>query len=86
MVTLDDLYNIATAMDSQMLLMNSIHKIDFRDGLTITLAIPPLDLQGIDEVLYEREHKTMVGYEKGDEVNVRVLGINFKLLKKEDLD
>lgn len=86
MVALDDLYNIATAMDEQMLLMNSKHKIDFRDGLTINLAIPPLDLQGIDEVLYEREHKTMVGYEKADEVDVRVLGIKFKLLKKEDID
>ena len=86
MVTLDDLYNIATAMDEQMLLMNSKHKIDFRDGLTIHLAIPPLDLQGIDEVLYEREHNTLVGYEKGDEIDVRVLGINFKLTKKEDYD
>lgn len=86
MVGLDDLYNIATAMDEQMLLMNSKHKIDFRDGLTISLGLPPLDLQSIDEVLYEREHKTMVGYEKGDEVNVRVLGINFKLSKKEDYD
>ena len=86
MVTLDDLYNIATAMDEQMLVMNSKHKIDFRDGLTINLAIPPLDLQGIDEVLYEREHKTMVGYEKADEVDVRVLGIKFKLSKKEDID
>ena len=86
MVALDDLYSIATAMDEQMLLMNSKHKIDFRDGLTINLAIPPLDLQGIDEVLYEREHKTMVGYEKADEVDVRVLGIRFKLSKKEDID
>jgi hypothetical protein len=86
MVALDDLYSIATAMDEQMLLMNSKHKIDFRDGLTINLAIPPLDLQGIDEVLYEREHKTMVGYEKADEVDVRVLGIKFKLSKKEDID
>lgn len=85
MVALDDLYNIATAMDEQMLLMNSKHKIDFRDGLTIELAIPPLDFQGIDELLYEREHKTLVGYEPGDEVNVMVLGINFKLTKKEDL-
>lgn len=86
MVGLDDLYNIATAMDEQMLLMNSKHKIDFRDGLTIHLAVPPLDLQGMDEILYEREHKTMVGYEKGDEIDVRVLGINFKLSKKEDYD
>lgn len=86
MVGLDDLYNIATAMDEQMLLMNSKHKIDFRDGLTIELAIPPLDLQGIDETLYEREHKTMVGYERGDEVNVMVLGINFKLTAKEGLN
>lgn len=85
MVALDDLYNIATAMDEQMLLMNSKHKIDFRDGLTIELAIPPLDFRGIDELLYEREHKTLVGYEPGDEVNVMVLGINFKLTKKEDL-
>ncbi len=84
MVTLDDLYNIATAMDEQMLVMNSKHKIDFRDGLVINLAIPPLDFQGIDEVLYEREHKTMVGYEKGDEIDVRVLGIKFKLTEKED--
>lgn len=86
MVGLDDLYNIATAMDEQMLLMNSKHKIDFRDGLTINLSLPPLDLQSIDEVLYEREHKTLVGYEKGDEIDVRVLGINFKLTKKEDYD
>jgi len=86
MVGLDDLYNIATAMDEQMLLMNSKHKIDFRDGLVIELAIPPLDLQGIDETLYEREHKTMVGYERGDEVNVMVLGINFKLTAKEGLN
>ena len=84
MVTLDDLYNIATAMDEQMLLMNSKHKEDFRDGLLITLEIPELDLQGIDEVLYEREHKTIVGYEKADEIDVRVLGINFKLMKKGD--
>ena len=84
MVGLDDLYNIATAMDEQMLLLNSKHKEDFRDGLVIRLAIPPLDLQGIDETLYEREHKTMVGYERCDEVNVRVLGINFALTKKED--
>lgn len=84
MVGLDDLYNIATAMDEQMLLLNSKHKEDFRDGLVIRLAIPPLDLQGIDETLYEREHKTMVGYERCDEVNVRVLGINFTLTKKED--
>lgn len=86
MVGLDDLYSIATAMDEQMLLMNSKHKIDFRDGLTINLSLPPLDLQGIDEGLYEREHKTLVGYEKGDEIDVRVLGINFKLSKKEDYD
>lgn len=86
MVGLDDLYNIATAMDEQMFLMNSKHKIDFRDGLVIELAIPPLDLQGIDETLYEREHKTMVGYERGDEVNVMVLGINFKLTAKEGLN
>ena len=86
MVTLDDLYNIATAMDEQMLVMNSKHKIDFRDGLVINLAIPLLDFQGIDEVLYEREHKTMVGYEKGDEIDVRVLGIKFKLTEKEDLN
>ena len=86
MVELGDLYNIATAMDEQMLVMNSKHKIDFRDGLTINLAIPPLDLQGIDEVLYEREHKTLVGYEKADEVDVRVLGIKFKLSKREESD
>ena len=84
MVTIDDLYNIATSMDEQMLLMNSKHKIDFRDGLLITLAIPEIDLQGIDETLYEREHKTLVGYEKGDEIDVRVLGINFKLTKMEE--
>jgi hypothetical protein len=86
MVALDDLYNIATAMDSQMLLMNSKHKLDFRDGLVITLAIPPLDFRGIDEILYEREHNTMVGYETGDEIDMKVLGINFKLIKKEDFD
>lgn len=86
MIGLDDLYNIATAMDEQMLIMNSKYKIDFRDGLTINLAIPPLDFQGIDETLYEREHNTLVGYEKGDEIDVRVLGINFKLTKKEDYD
>lgn len=86
MVTLDDLYNIAESMDKQMLMMNSKHKIDFRDGLVITLAIPPLDLQGIDEVLYEREHQTLVGYEKCDEIDVGVLGIKFKLIKKEDFN
>lgn len=80
---MDDLYNIATAMDSQMLLLNTKHKQDFRDGLTISLAIPELDLRGIDEQLYQKEKGTMVGYEPGDEVNVKVLGIEFHLTKKE---
>lgn len=84
MVTLEDLYNIATAMDEQMLLMNTKHKIDFRDGLVVKLPIPELDLQGIDETLYAREHNTMIGYEKADEIDVRVLGIKFKLTKKEE--
>lgn len=83
MVNLDDLYNIATAMDEQMLLMNSKYKKDFRKGLLISLEIPQLDLQGIDETLYFKENKTMVGYEKCDEIKVNVLGINFLLTKKE---
>jgi hypothetical protein len=83
MVNLDDLYNIATAMDEQMLLMNSKHKKDFRKGLLISLEIPQLDLQGIDETLYFKENNTMVGYEKCDEIKVNVLGINFLLTKKE---
>ncbi len=83
MVNLDDLYNIATAMDEQMLLMNSKHKKDFRKELLISLEIPQLDLQGIDETLYLKENNTMVGYEKCDEIKVNVLGINFLLTKKE---
>lgn len=83
MVTIEDLYNIATSMDEQMLLLNTKHKMDFRDGLLITLEIPPLDLRGIDESLYKKENNTMVGYESCDEVNVNVLGINFRLTKKE---
>lgn len=83
MVNLDDLYNIATAMDEQMLLMNSKHKKDFRKELLISLEIPQLDLQGIDETLYFKENNTMVGYEKCDEIKVNVLGINFLLTKKE---
>ena len=82
MVTLEDLYNIADAMDKQMLTMNIKHKQDFREDFDISLALPELDFRGIDEMLYEREHKTMVGYEPGDEINVMVLGINFKLMKK----
>lgn len=83
MVTIDDLFNIATAMDQQMLLMNTKHAEDFRKNLSITLAIPALDLQGIEEILYQREHNTMVGYVKGDEVDVNVMGINFRLIVKE---
>lgn len=83
MVNLDDLYNIATAMDQQMLLMNVKHAEDFRSGLVITMKIPELDLQSIEETLYEREYHTLVGYQKGDEVEVNVLGINFKLTKEE---
>lgn len=83
MVGIDDLYNIATVLDQQMLLMNVKHKMDFRDGLFVNLELPTLDLQSIEEQLYERENKTMVGYEKGDEIDVNVLGINFRLTKKE---
>lgn len=83
MVNLDDLYNIATAMDQQMLLMNVKHAEDFRNGLVITMKIPELDLQAIEETLYEREYHTLVGYQKGDEVEINVLGINFKLTKEE---
>lgn len=83
MVDIDDLYNIATVMDQQMLHMNVKHAEDFRQGLLIKMAIPPLDLQSIEQILYEREHHTLVGYEKGDEVDVNVLGINFKLTKNE---
>ena len=82
MVGLDDLYRIAEAMDSQMLEMNVRHRNDFRDSLLISLELPELDLRGIDEKLYERANGTMVGYEPGDEVNISVLGINFRLTKK----
>lgn len=84
MVELNDLYNIASAMDQQMLMLNIKHKKDFRPNLTVTLELPKLDLMGIDEKLYEKEHKTLVGYEPGEEVDVMVLGINFKLVKKDD--
>lgn len=83
MVDITDLYNIATVMDQQMLEMNTKHAIDFRDGLLVSLEIPELDFRGIDEMLYEKEHHTMIGYEIGEEINVKVLGINFKLTKKE---
>lgn len=83
MVTIEDLYNIADAMDKQMLMMNTKHKMDFRDGLNVTLEIPPLDLRGIDESLYMKENNTLVGYEACDELNVNVIGINFRLVKKE---
>ena len=82
MVEINDLYNIASAMDSQMLDMNVKHKEDMRGGLLICLELPELDLRGIDEKLYERDNGTMVGYEPCDEVNVSVLGINFRLTKK----
>lgn len=84
MVDLNDLYNIASAMDQQMLMLNVKYKRDFRPGLTVVLELPKLDLMGIDEKLYEKEHETLVGYEPGEEVDVRVLGINFKLIKKEE--
>ena len=84
MVELNDLYNIASAMDQQMLMLNVKYKKDFRPELTITLELTKLDLMGIDEKLYEKEHNTLVGYEPGEEVNVRVLGINFRLIKKEE--
>ena len=84
MVELNDLYNIASAMDQQMLMLNVKYRKDFRPELTITLELPKLDLMGIDEKLYEKEHNTLVGYEPGEEVNVRVLGINFRLIKKEE--
>ena len=83
MVSLDDLYNIATGMDEQMLVMNTKHRKDFRRGLLVSLEIPPLDLQSIDETLYFKENKTMVGYEKCDELKINIMGINFLLTKKE---
>lgn len=84
MVTIEDLYNIATAMDSQMLLLNKKNGIDYRPNTAVYMEIPKLDLQGIDELLYQKEHKTMTGYEKAEEVDVNILGINFKLVKKEE--
>jgi hypothetical protein len=67
-----------------MLMLNVKEKNDYRPNLTVTLTIPKLDLMGIDEILYEKEHNTLTGYEPGEEVDVRVLGINFKLIKKEE--
>lgn len=85
MVTLEDLYNVATAMDSQMLLLHTKNNHDFRPGAVITLTMPQLDLRGIDEQLYQKENGTMVGYESGDEVNVKILGITFHLVAEEDI-
>jgi hypothetical protein len=82
MVGIEDLYNISTAMDSQMLDMNVKHKEDFRDSLLICLELPELDLRGIDEKLYEHDNGTLVGYEPCDELNVSVMGIKFRLTKK----
>ena len=82
MVGLEDLYNIATVMDGQMLMMNVKHKNDMRGDLVVCLDLPELDLRGIDEKLYEHDNGTMVGYEPCDEVNVTVMGIRFRLTKK----
>lgn len=86
MVAIDDLYNIASVMDEQMLVMNMKHKEDFREDLYITLEIPELDFMGIDQSLYEKEHKTMIGYEVGDEINITILGINFILKKRRKIN
>lgn len=84
MVDINDLYNIADAMDKQMLLLNIKEANDFRQETTITMVLPKLDMLAIDEQLYEKENGTLVGYEPGEEVNVKVLGINFKLIKEKE--
>ena len=50
------------------------------------MELPKLNLQAIDETLYERENHTMVGYEPGDEVDVNIIGISFKLVKKKEAE
>ncbi len=84
MVDINDLYNIADAMDKQMLLLNIKEANDFRQETTITMVLPKLDMLAIDEQLYEKENGTLVGYEPGEEVNVKVLGINFKLVREKE--
>ena len=82
MIGIEDLYRIATTMDSLMLDLNVRHKEDFRDSLLICFELSELEFRGVDEKLYERDNGTMVGYEPCDELNVSVMGINFRLTKK----
>ena len=84
MVDINDLYNIADAMDKQMLLLNVKEANDFRQETTITMILPKLDMLAIDEQLYEKENGTLVGYEPGEELNVKILGINFKLVREKE--
>lgn len=86
MVDMNDLYKIAEAMDKQMMALNMKERRDFRRTTTIQMELPKLNLQAIDETLYERENHTMVGYEPGDEVDVNIIGISFKLVKKKEAE
>jgi hypothetical protein len=83
MIQISDLSNLAVLLDRAMLDINVLYKEDRREDLTIVLHLEPLEFQSIDEKLYENENKTLVGYEVGTEINVNIIGINFKLIKKE---
>lgn len=86
MIELRDLYNIAESMDRQMLDLNVKSLHDYRGDITIQIQMEDLNFLMLDETLYEKEKNTMVGYDPGDEINVKILGISFKLVKKKEAE
>ena len=83
---LNDLNNLAYKInDFLMDIDKGYSDYDIREGLCVNLELPLVDFANIDSGLYAATKGTNAGFELGDEIDVTINRIKFKILRiKED--
>lgn len=83
---LNDLNNLAYKInDFLMDIDKRYYDYDIREGLFVNIELPLMDFANIDRGLYAATKGTNAGFELGDEIDVTINRIKFKISRiKED--
>ena len=87
MIELNDIKKIAKVIKQELEIVE-IKKgdNDVIDNMEICLQLSDFEMDVLDETLYKREYNSFIGYEKSDEIEINILGINFRLKRKKDIN
>jgi hypothetical protein len=85
MIELNDICKIAKVVKQELDIVE-IKKGDNNviDNMEICLQLSDFEMDVLDETLYKRENKSFIGYKKSDEIEINILGINFRLKRKKE--